>query len=221
LLSWNFGNGFFASAGFTFMGPDGSGYNGTLTPDYWTREPRLAVAYLDHDWHFTANFKYDVNGASAGHTATYQIAANRPFPSGLGGTPLAAVIESIGNGYSSGQQAFLDVALTHTFGNWEVGPVAFLKWQTTNDTPGGNFTCAQLVASGLAAAGLGCGKATNSAVGALVGYNFGPVNWQVWATDSVYTQDDFGGWGIFIRLTFKLWGPDAPKPMLTKAPPAN
>jgi hypothetical protein len=133
--------------------------------------------------------------------------------------PLATLINSFGNGYTSGQQAFLDVALTHTFGNWESAPVAFLKWQTTADSPGGGFTCAQVAA--VLGPTLGCGKATNYSARALVGYNFGLVNWQVWATDSVYTQDDFGGWGIFTRLSFKLWGPDAPKPMLTKAPPAN
>jgi len=52
----------------------------------------------------------------------------------------------------------------------------------------------------------------------LVGYNFGPVNWQVYIVDSVAAQDDFKGWGIFTRLAYKLWGTDAPpaKPTYTK-----
>jgi hypothetical protein len=55
----------------------------------------------------------------------------------------------------------------------------------------------------------------------LVGYNFGLVDLQVWAVDSVYTRDDYAGSGIFSRLTFKIWGPDAAppsRPIFTKAP---
>jgi hypothetical protein len=219
LLSWKLGNGWFAGTGFTIIAPDGSRYNGTTDPDYWTFEPRLTLAYIDQNWHLSANLKYDINQASAGHTGTYQIAANLPFPLGFGGTPLAPVVASIGNGYTSGQQAYLDLAATYKFGKWELGPVAALKWQTTADTPGGGFTCAQLAAT--LPASLGCGRATNYAVGGLVGYNFGLVDLQVWAVDSVYTRDDYAGWGIFSRLTFKIWGPDAAppgRPMYTKAP---
>jgi hypothetical protein len=226
ILQWTLGHGWFADLGVTLIAPDGSRYNGTLNPDYFTVEPRGGVAYIDKDWHFTANFKYDINQASKGTTGTYQIAANLPFPTGFGGTPLAATIAGIGNGYRSGNEFFADVALTHLFGKLEIGPVASFKYQTSNDTPGGTnlgtgraFTCADLVTAGLAAAGLGCGNAANVAVGGLVGYNFGPVDWQVWIVDSVYTRDDFAGWGVFTRLTYKLWGPDAPapsKPMYTK-----
>jgi hypothetical protein len=134
---------------------------------------------------------------------------------GFGGTPLASTIAGIGNGYRSGNELFGDFALTAVFGKLEVGPVASFKAQTTADTPGGGFTCAQLAA--LLPASLGCGKASNVSVGGLAGYNFGPVNWQVWITDSVSATDDFRGWGIYTRLTYKLWGPDAPvKPLITK-----
>ena len=224
LLQWKLGNGWFASTGLTLIAPDGSRYNGTNNPDYFTYEPRAALAYISKDWHLTANFKYDINGTSAGHTGTYQIAANLPFPAGFGGTPLASTIAGIGNGYRSGQEAFLDLAATYQFGKWEIGPVASLKWQTTADTPGGGFTCAQLATAGLAAAGLGCGRATNYSVGGLVGYNFGPVNLQVWATDSVYNRDDYAGWAVYSRLVFKIWGDDAAPPsgpMYKKALSAN
>jgi hypothetical protein len=222
ILQWTLGQGWFADLGVTFIAPDGSHYNGTLNPDYWTIEPRGGVAYIDQNWHFTANFKYDINGTSAGHTGTYQIAANLPFPLGFGGTPLASTIAGIGNGYRSGNELFGDIALTHVFNKLEVGPVAAFKWQTTNDTPGGvnpftgaAFTCAQLAAA--LPANLGCGKASSVSVGGLVGYNFGPVNWQVWVVDTVEAQDDFRGWGIFTRLTYNLWKPDAPtKPLITK-----
>jgi hypothetical protein len=219
LLSWKLGHGWFAAAGFTFMAPDGSRYNGTTDPDYWTFEPRASLAYIDQNWHLTANFKYDINEASAGRTGGYQIAANLPFPAGFGGTALAPLVASIGNGYLSGQTAFLDLAATYKFGKFEIGPVAALKWQTTGDSPGGGFTCATLAASAFIPATLGCGRATNHAVGGLIGYNMGPVDLQVWAVDSVYTRDDYAGWGIYTRLTYKIWGPDAAppaRPMYTK-----
>lgn len=205
LLQWKLGNGWFASAGLTLIAPDGSRYNGTNNPDYFTYEPRAALAYISKDWHLTANFKYDINAASKGHTGTYAIA----------GLPY-------GNGYTSGQEAFLDLAATHIFGKWEIGPVASFKWQTTADTPGGGVTCAQLAAS--APSFLGCGRATNYSLGGLVGYNFGPVNLQVWATDSVYTRDDYAGWAVYSRLVFKIWGDDAAPPsgpMYKKALSAN
>jgi hypothetical protein len=144
LLSWKLGNGWFAGTGFTLIAPDGSRYNGTTNPDYWTYEPRLTLAYIDQNWHLSANLKYDINQASAGHTGTYQIVANAPPVSF--NPALAAAVASIGNGYRSGQQAFLDLAATYKVGKWEFGPVAALKWQTTADSPGGGFTCAQVTA---------------------------------------------------------------------------
>lgn len=213
LLQWQLGGGWFANAGVTLIPPDGSRYNGALNPDYFTWEPRAALAYVDADWHLTANFKYDINSASSGHTGTYQIAANLPP---LAGTPLAPVVAGIGNGYRSGQEAFLDLAATHIWGKWEIGPVASLKWQTTSDSPGGGFTCAQVAA--LLGPTLGCGRATNYSLGGLVGYNFGLMDVQTWVTDSVYTKDDYGGLAFYSRLTFRLWGPEAStSPMPTKA----
>ena len=64
ILQWTLGNGWFADLGVTFIAPDGSRYNGTNNPDYWTVEPRGGVAYIDQNWHFTANFKYDINCAT-------------------------------------------------------------------------------------------------------------------------------------------------------------
>jgi hypothetical protein len=182
-------------------------------------EPRASLAYLGPTWHLMANLKYDINTASTGHTGAYQIAANLPFPAGFGGTPLAAAVAGIGNGYTSGQVAWLDLTATYMIGKWELGPVAYFKWQTTADSPGGGQTCASLAANPFIPVTLQCGRAINYAVGGLVGYDFGPVHLQVWATDNVFTRDDFAGWGVYTRLAFKLWGPDAAppaKPMYTK-----
>jgi len=213
LLEWGLGNGWFVAPGITLIVPDGSRYNGTLNPDYFTAEPRFSVAYLSKDWHVTANFLYDINGRSTGHTGTYQIVANAPPVSLV--PPLAAAIAGIGDGYTSGQEAFLDVAATYQRGKFEIGPVASFKWQTTSDSPGGGASCAALALA--LPASLGCGRATNASVGGLIGYNFGLVDLQLWATDSVYNKDDYEGWGIFSRVIFKIWGPEAPaKPMMTK-----
>jgi hypothetical protein len=221
LLQWKLGEGWFAAAGITLIAPDGSRYNGTLNPDYFSFEPRWSLTYKSEDWHLTVNSKYDINTPSSGHTGSYQIAANLPFPLGFGGTPLAPAIAGIGNGYRSGQLMFLDVAATKVFGKWEIGPVASFKWQTTADRPGGGVTCAQLAAA--LPPTLGCGRATNYSIGGLVGYDLGLADFQVWVTDSVYNRDDFKGVGVYSRISFRLWGPEAApaKPMPTKAPVAN
>jgi hypothetical protein len=104
-LSWSLGAGLFASAAFDFYVPDGSRYDGTANPDYWTFEPRASISYLANDWDLSATFLYDISTASAGHTG--------PFA----GTPASV----FGVGYRSGDQAFLDVTATKKFGKWEIG----------------------------------------------------------------------------------------------------
>jgi hypothetical protein len=211
LLQWRLAPEWFAAAGFTFIAPDGSRFNGTNTPDYWTFEPRAALAYITKDWHLSANFKYDFNTTSAGHSGAYQtLAAAVPIPS------LAATIASFGYGYTSGQDAFLDLTAAYQYGKWEFGPIATFKWQTTSDTPGSGFTCAQVAAITTATGHpLPCGVAENYSLGGVAGYDFGPARLQVWVTDAVHAQDDFLGWAVYTRLTFKIWGPETP-PMSTK-----
>ena len=192
-LSWNLGNGLFASGGFGFYIPDGSRYNLTANPDYWTFEPHAAVSYLANGWDLTAHFLYDFNTASAGYSS--------PFA----GTPAAA----FGMGYRSGDQAFLDLTGTKKFGKWEIGPVAYFEWQTNSDQPGSGFTCAQM----LAATKIGCGRATDYALGGLVGYDWGPVALKVLLTESVYHSDELGGFALWTKLSFPIWAPDAASPV--------
>ena len=213
LAQWKLGGGWFAGVGLTLDVPDGSRNNGTLNPDYFTAEPRVSVAYLSTNWHLTANFAYDINTSSLGRTGSYQIVANAPPVSFI--PALASTIASIGNGYRSGQEAFLDVATLYAIGNWEFGPVASFMWQTTADTPGGGFTCANVTA--LLGPTLSCGRAINIAAGGLLGYNLGLVDLQAFVTHSVYTQDFFEGWGAYGRLTLKIWGPYEPsRPLVAK-----
>jgi hypothetical protein len=209
-LSWNWKNGWFTSAGFNFQGPNGSQYDGTLNQDYWTWSPTFAVAYLSKDWHLSANFEYDIHGASKGHTGTYAalMQAGVALPGGI----------NPGNGYTTGNQLFVDWAAKYNFGKWQFGPVGYFKWQTTADTPGGGYTCASLTAT--LGASLSCGRANDIAVGAMVGLNLGAANLEVYATDSISTTDDFKGWSVFTRLSFQVWGaepPPAQKGLITKA----
>lgn len=61
------------------------------------------------------------------------------------------------------------------------------------------------------------------AVGALVGYNFGPAQLNVWAFDEVSANASGGppvagidtttvtkGFSVFANLSYRLWAPEAP-----------
>jgi len=208
-LSWNLGSGWFVSAGFNFMAPIGThSSTGTTNPDYWTLEPTFAVAWLSPSWVLAANFFYDINTASAGNSCC--------------GAGLQAP------GYTSGNILDIDLTAAWKIGKWQIGPVAYFEIQTTNDslsTSSGSVkiggaavpgitNCATLAT--VSAGGYTCANAFNAAVGGLVGYNFGPVDLQVWVTDSVEHRNQIDGLNIWTRLGFRLWGPEAPKPLVAK-----
>jgi hypothetical protein len=50
----------------------------------------------------------------------------------------------------------------------------------------------------------------------LVGYDFGPVAVQVWFDDTVQCQNAICGLDVWGRMSFKIWGPDTPKPRVAK-----
>ena len=194
-LSWNLGGGWFTSVAFTFQGPDGTKTLGTANPDYWAFDPGAAISYLNANWNASINMSYNIYTASGGHSAN------------LAGTPF-------GNGYTDGNQFVGDLHALYKFGKWEIGPVGYFVWQTTADKAGGTG-CTGLAASPLA--GFGCANQNFVGVGGLVGYDFGPVDLQVWATDTVWQQNTGeSGWIIWSRLSFRLWAPDAPKPLVAK-----
>jgi hypothetical protein len=104
-------------------------------------------------------------------------------------------------GYTSGNELYGDWATLYQWGKWSFGPVGYFKFQTTADTG-----CAPALCS------------YNSAVafGGLVGYDFGPVSFQVWVTDAVYQKNDIDGFAVWNRLSFRVWAPEAPKPLVAK-----
>jgi hypothetical protein len=191
-LSWNLGGGWFASFGFNFMAPIGSNYVGTPNPDYWTLEPTFAVSYLGNNWVLSANFFYDINTVSHGPCCI--LGAN-----------------AAGDSFTNGQLLYGDFTGLYKFGKWEFGPVGYFEVQTTPDQvsgPGSAALCATF-----------CGSFSNVALGALVGYDFGPVDLQFWLTDVVESRDSPAGVGalfLWTRLGFKIWGPSAPPPLVSK-----
>jgi hypothetical protein len=187
-LSWNLGGGWFIAGAFAFTPPDGTRTNGTFTPnpDYWTVEPSLAISYLGNNWVASANFFYDVNTRSIGTCC----AAN--------------------NTITSGNALYGDLMATYKIGKWQIGPVGYFEVQTTADTGAG---CTPAPGVSL------CGYYRTAAAGGLVGYDFGPVDLQVWVTDQFVGQNApvaAGNINVWTRIGFKLWGPEAPKPLVAK-----
>lgn len=192
-LSWNLGHGWFVAAALTIVPPDGSRWGSTfasvdLNPDYWTIAPGWAVSYLDANWLASANFRYDINTASRGVTMA------APF---LGGA---------GNGFVSGNELFGDFTALYKVGKWQFGPVGYFEAQTTVDKPGGGVACTPAI----------CGFQSQVAVGALVGYDFGPVAVQLWFDDTVECQNAVCGLDVWGRMSFRIWAPEAPKPLVAK-----
>jgi len=190
-LSWSLGHGWFVAGAVTIVGPDGSQYAATptsvnLNPDYWTVAPGAALSYLDANWLFSANFRYDINTASRGVTM------NAPFAA-----PGAM------NGYTSGNELFGDFTWLYKVGKWQFGPVGYFEAQTTADSGGGPGSAALYA------------NQSQVAVGALVGYDFGPVAMQAWFDDTVECQNAVCGLDVWFRTSFRLWAPES-KPIVAK-----
>jgi hypothetical protein len=116
----------------------------------------------------------------------------------------------VNNSITSGNAFYADLQWLFKFGKWTIGPVGYTEIQTTADTgncvpvPGGPTQC---------------GRYRTAAAGGLVGYDWGPVNMQVWVTDSFVGQDTPqgpGGINVWTRLGFALWNPEQPHPLVTK-----
>jgi hypothetical protein len=118
--------------------------------------------------------------------------------------------------YTTGDILHADFTVTKTIDKWTFGPVAYYYGQVTNDS-----------------CGVGCLYRTGTlgnpqkfniwAVGGLVGYNFGPAQLSVWATQEisakasnpaavVATGADLSlvpqGMTVLATLSYRLWGPE-------------
>lgn len=160
--------------------------SGTPNPDYWTFEPGVGISYLSANWNVTANLAYSIYTASPGTN------------SALGGTPL-------GVNYTNGNLFAGDTNALYKIGKWEIGPVADFEVQTTADS-GNAAACAAKL----------CNYQSTLYLGGFVGYDFGPVDIAVWVIDPVIAENTAQGLTVFSRVGFKLWGPEAPKPLVAK-----
>ena len=208
-LSWNLGSGLFGSLAFSVIGPDGTATqagNPLPNPDWWTFMPHGALSYLGNNWVLSANVFYTFNTNSKGQCCIGN--------GGLGaGVPPVPLLATAANGFHSGDELFVDLTGAYKIGKWEIGAVGYIRQQTTGDSPGGGIACTYGV-GGL------CGNLQDYAAGALVGYDFGPVDLQAWFTDSFYCRNSGGcGLTVWSRLGFRLWGPEAApaaKPLVSK-----
>jgi hypothetical protein len=111
---------------------------------------------------------------------------------------------------TSGNALYGDLTAVYKIGKWSIGPVGYFETQTTADT--GACTPAPGVTL--------CGRYQTAAAGGLIGYDFGPVDLQVWVTDSFVGRDTpqgSGGINVWSRLGFKIWGFEPPvTPLVTK-----
>jgi hypothetical protein len=112
-------------------------------------------------------------------------------------------------GYTSGNILHAEFTATKAIGKWTLGPLAYYAGQVTNDRSSAFYGNA-----------INVSKYDIWAVGALVGYDFGPVALSVWALDEIYnnassTTNPTGGtipkgYTVFASISYRLWGPDAP-----------
>ena len=190
ILSWNLGGGWFVSTGFTFMAPDGTkGICTTCTVN--TPNPDY--------WTFEIPFAVSYLGNNWNISGNFFYDIN----SASNGTCCAMFP------VTSGNLLYGDFHFLYKFGKWSIGPVGSFEVQTTADTGCSPSANALGICNTLGAAG----------VGGLVGYDFGPVDLQIWVVDNVWSQNfpnSPGNLNVFTRLGFKLWGPEAPKPLVAK-----
>jgi hypothetical protein len=119
-------------------------------------------------------------------------------------------------GYRSGDIFHAEFTATKTTGNWTVGPVAYYAGQVSDDT-----------SSTFYGGAINANKYDIWAAGGLVGYNFGPVQLNVWALSELSSHASGGtpvtgvdtasitkGYSVFAQISYRLWAPDetpAPK----------
>jgi len=113
--------------------------------------------------------------------------------------------------YRSGDILHAEFTATKTIGKWTFGPVAYYAGQVTDDR-----------SSAFYGGALNVNRYNIWAMGASLGYNFGPAQLTVWALDEVSANASSGtpqlppgpiitkGFSAFAQLSYRLWAPDEP-----------
>jgi hypothetical protein len=112
--------------------------------------------------------------------------------------------------YQSGNTVEVDFSAIKKLDKWSLGPVAYWYGQVTNDTSSAFYNHR-----------VNFNRSSAWAAGALVGYDFGPAKFTVWALQGINatasggtpkngidTATNFTGFQLFARLSFKIWSPD-------------
>ncbi|MGY4307703.1 hypothetical protein ACVIJ6_004946 [Bradyrhizobium sp. USDA 4369] len=124
--------------------------------------------------------------------------------------------------YRSGNVLHAEFTATKAIGNWTVGPVAYYAGQVSDDK-----------SSAFYGGAIRNNRYSLWAAGALVGYDFGPVQLNVWATHEFAASASGGtagrpgvdtasitkGYSVYANVSFRLWAPDQPaprRPLVTK-----
>jgi len=113
-------------------------------------------------------------------------------------------------GYRSGNVLHAEFTATKRIGKWTFGPVGYFGGQVSNDK-----------SSAFYGGAINTNRYGAWAVGALVGYDFGPVALNVWATDEISVHASGGtfgpgidsatflkGYTVIAQLSYRLWAPD-------------
>jgi hypothetical protein len=123
--------------------------------------------------------------------------------------------------YTSGDVLHADFTATKTIGKWTFGPVASYWGQVTSDS----CPAACVAAYGVNQVLNNAQSSEVWAVGGLLGYDFGPANVSVWATQQVSAKASNAaaiqaglpdgsltdaGTTVFATLSYRIWAPDSP-----------
>ncbi|RAI31116.1 SphA family protein [Rhodoplanes serenus] len=191
-LSWTLGNGWFTSVGFGFYVPTGTVTDAlaVLPPTAGTGGPGLDF------WTFQPRWAVTHLGSSYNFTANLYYEINT---------------KNRRSEYTSGDVFYADVTLTRKIGKFEVGPVAAVMLQTTGDTdPLGLYTTPPFDP-------IGDRRSKQVALGALFGYDFGPMKLNLIVTADAYARSTGSGWQAITNWSVPLWTPaPAAKPALLR-----
>ena len=197
-LSWNLGNGWFVSVGFNFMAPDRQQLSAYLLAT-WTRT------------RITGRLSRPSRSAISPTTGCCRRTSSTTS------TPIGrrCCVRRGFAAYQNGDLFYGDLTALYKFGKWEVGPVGYFEVQTTSDRGYRRLRGRKLPPRLRATAAI----IRTSLSAASIGYDFGPVDLQVWVTDIVEAQNSPAGVGslwVWTRMGFRLWAPEAAKPLVAK-----
>ncbi len=101
------------------------------------------------------------------------------------------------SGVTNGHSLTLDLTATRKFGKFEFGPIGYFSTQVTPDSG-----CEAFYGVGA------CARGTKAGVGALIGYDFGPVDVKLAVTDSIHAKNSNDGWRVWSIVSARLWAPE-------------